>query len=172
MTTQQAHATTGESTPATGDEHATADTVEAFLARIVSAWNAGDAAAYAAEFTADATYVVFIGLVLRGRAAIEAEHVPVFTKWQRGSRMSIRILDLRMPAPGVAVMVTTGGIGTRRRVPEDKVQTFTLVLEDGRWRCAAFQNTKRQRLLLRMHAAFSRGAAAASGASASVVTAG
>jgi uncharacterized protein (TIGR02246 family) len=39
------------------------------LARIAAAWNAGDAGAYGAEFTADATYVVFNGELLRGRQA-------------------------------------------------------------------------------------------------------
>lgn len=159
MTDQQAHATTDGSVRAGDGRQPETDTVEAFLGRIAAAWDAGDATAYAAEFTADATYVVFMGLVLRGRQAIEAEHVPVFTKWRRGSRMSIRMLDLRFPAPGVAVVVTTGGIGTRRRIPEDKVQTFILVRDGGAWRCAAFQNTKRQRLMLRMHAAFDRAAA-------------
>jgi uncharacterized protein (TIGR02246 family) len=144
-----------------GDTAHVSDTVEAFLERIVSAWNAGDANAYAEEFTKHATYVVFMGLLLRGRASIRAEHVPVFSTYQRGSRMTIRVLDVRMPAPDVALVVTTGGIGTGRRVPEDKVQTFTLVLDEGRWRCAAFQNTKRQRVLLRMHALFNRRAAAA-----------
>ena len=140
------------------------DTIEGFLERIVSAWNAGDATAYAEEFTDDATYVVFMGLVLRGREAIEAEHVPVFSTYQRGSRMSIRVLDVRMPADDVAVVVSVGGIGTGRRIPEDKVQSFTLVREEGRWRCAAFQNTKQQRLMLRMHALFNRRIVAAASA--------
>jgi len=144
-----------------GDTARVSDTIEAFLERIVSTWNAGDANAYAEEFTEDATYVVFMGLVLRGRASIRAEHVPVFSTYQRGSRMTIRVLDVRTPAPDIAIVVTTGGIGTGRRLPEDKVQTFTLVLHDGRWRCAAFQNTKRQRVMLRVHALFNRRAAAA-----------
>lgn len=148
-----------------GDTAHVNDTIDAFLARLVSAWNAGDADAYADEFTEDATYVVFMGLVLRGRASIMAEHVPVFSTYQRGSRMTIRILDVRTPAPDVAVVVTTGGIGTGHRLPEDKVQTFTLVREGGRWRCTAFQNTKRQRLTLRVHALFSRKAVAAASAS-------
>ena len=144
-----------------GSEQQAGDTIEAFLARIVSAWNAGDATAYAEEFTDDASYVVFMGLVLTGHASIEAEHAPVFSTYQRGSRMTIRVLDLRMIADDVAIVVTVGGIGTRRRIPEDKVQTFTLVREEGRWRCAAFQNTKQQRFMLRMHALFNRKADAA-----------
>jgi len=122
------------------------------LGRIRAAWDAGDAEAYAAEFTHDATYVIFAGLISHGRDAIRDDHVPVFTKWQRGSRMSMRIIDVRMIGDHGAVVLTEGGVGTRTRIPHDKVQTFVLVREGDRWLCAAFQNTKRNRLLAAMNA--------------------
>jgi uncharacterized protein (TIGR02246 family) len=128
------------------------DTIEAALARISAAWDAGDASAFAREFTHDATYVIYVGLVYEGRAAIERGHVPVFEKWQRGSTMRMRVLGIRHPSPDVAIVLTEGGIGKRGRVPIDKVQTFTMVLRDGRWQCAAFQNTKKNRLFIRMNA--------------------
>jgi hypothetical protein len=39
-------------------------------------------------------------------------------------------------------VLTVGGIGTGGSVPYDKLQTFTFVRREGRWFCAAFQNTK------------------------------
>ena len=131
----------------------TPDTIEAALARLSAAWDAGDAAAYAREFTDDATYVIYAGIVYEGRAAIERGHVPVFEKWQRGSRMRMRVRTVRHPGDDVAVVLTEGGIG-KRRIPIDKVQTFTMVRRDGRWRCAAFQNTKKNRLFIRMNRIF------------------
>ncbi|QEO14062.1 SgcJ/EcaC family oxidoreductase [Agromyces intestinalis] len=122
--------------------------VEAALARIRAAWDAGDATAYAAEFTPDATYVIFAGIVSIGRDEIREAHVPVFAKWQRGSRMSIRMLDLRFPTPDVAIAVTDGGIGTGARIPHDKVQTFVMVRDGETWSCASFQNTKKNRLFI------------------------
>lgn len=122
------------------------DTVEDFLVRITRAWNAADAAAYAREFTEDATYVIFLGDALLGRAEIERTHVDVLTKWQRGTKMivepvAVTILDEQ----DVATVLTIGGLGqaeAAEAVEYDKFQTFTLVRRDGRWQCAAFQNTE------------------------------
>jgi uncharacterized protein (TIGR02246 family) len=130
------------------------DTIDDCLARMVSAWDAGDASAYAAEFTEDASYVIYVGLTYFGRAAIERAHVPVFEKWQKGSRMAIRVLERRMLDRRTAVVVTEGGIGKRGRIHPNKVQTFTMVWAEDRWRCAAFQNTKKNRLFIRLNRAF------------------
>lgn len=130
------------------------DTIEAVLTRLSSAWDDGDAAAFAREFTEDATYVIFVGLVNEGRRSIEVAHVPVFEKWQKGSRMRIEVRSVRYLGDDVAIVLTEGGIGKGRRVPVDKVQTFTMVRRDGRWQCAAFQNTKKNRLFIRMNRAF------------------
>jgi len=132
------------------------DTIEAALARLSAAWDAGDAAAYANEFTDDASYVIYAGIVYDGRDAIERGHVPVFERWQKGSRMRMRVLRVRLLADDLAVVLTEGGIGKGRRIPIDKVQTFVMVRRDGRWQCAAFQNTKKNRLFIRMNRAFDR----------------
>jgi len=126
--------------------------IRASLERMVAAWDAGDAAAFAAEFTSDATYVIYVGLVYQGRAAIESGHIPVFQKWQKGTRMSMLVRSVRTIGEGTAVVLTEGGIG-KRRITRVKVQTYTFVHEaDGRWRCAAFQNTKKNALFIRMNA--------------------
>ena len=131
--------------------------VLAALDRVRAAWDDGDATALAAEFTDDASYVIFVGLHYLGREAIRRSHVPVFEKWQRGSRMSMRVLDLRFPTPDVAVVLTEGGIGTRARIPHDKVQTFVMVRDGDTWRCTAFQNTKKQRLFMAVNRLADRG---------------
>src|SRR3954470_8945000 len=117
------------------------DTIDDCLARMVSAWDAGDAKAFSEEFTTDASYVIYVGLTYFGRAEIEQAHVPVFEKWQKGSRMVKRVLERRMLNATTAIVVTEGGIGKRSRIHPDKVQTFTMVRVDDRWQCAAFQNT-------------------------------
>jgi uncharacterized protein (TIGR02246 family) len=118
------------------------DTIEDCLNRIRAAWNAGDARAFAGSFTEDATYVIYLGEALIGRAEIEANHVDVFTKWQQGTRMAVTALRNMPLGDDVAVVLTAGGIGTGESIPYDKLQTFTLVRREGRWLCAAFQNTK------------------------------
>jgi uncharacterized protein (TIGR02246 family) len=129
-------------------------TIEGCLARIQKAWNDGDAAAYAREFTEDASYVIFAGIVSLGRTAIGRDHEPVLQKWQRGTRMEMRVIETREIAPGVAVIVTEGGVGRGRRVTLDKIQTFVLVRDEAGWKCAAFQNTKKNMLFIRMNAIF------------------
>jgi uncharacterized protein (TIGR02246 family) len=118
------------------------DTIEDCLDRIRAAWNAGDARAFADSFTENATYVIYLGEALIGRAEIEANHVDVFTKWQKGTPMVLTALRNTPLGDDAAVVLTAGGIGTGASVPYDKLQTFTMVRRDGRWLCAAFQNTK------------------------------
>lgn len=122
------------------------------LNRMRRAWDAGDASAFAEEFTDDATYVIFAGIVSRGRDEIHTDHVPVLEKWQRGTRMSMRVLDVRVYGGDVAIVLTEGGIGKGTRIRHDKVQTYTLVRHGDRWRCAAFQNTKRNRVFAAINA--------------------
>ena len=120
------------------------ETVAEFLDRMRCAWDAGDADAYGALFAEDATYVIFLGDVLLGREAIVRTHRDVFTKWQRGTRMVIEAVDVRPLGPGSddRVVVTAGGIGTEAPIGYDKLQTFVLRSREGRYECAAFQNTE------------------------------
>ena len=60
------------------------------LDRFRTAWDAGDARAYAALFTEDATYVIFLGEAMLGRDAIERNHVDVFGRWQKGSKTRVK----------------------------------------------------------------------------------
>ena len=131
-------------------------TIEGCLARIQQAWNDGDATAFASEFTDDASYVIFAGIVSLGRAAIERDHEQVLQKWQRGSRMKMKVIEIREVAPEVAVVVTEGGVGKGARIPLNKIQTFVLVREGHVWKCAAFQNTKKNGVFIRMNALFDR----------------
>jgi uncharacterized protein (TIGR02246 family) len=127
------------------------ESIDMCLARMKRAWDAGDAAAYAQEFTEDASYVIYVGLIYFGRAEIERAHLPVFAKWQKGSRMNLRVLQTRMLTAETAVVVTEGGIGKGRNIRRDKVQTFVMVRREGRWLCSAFQNTKRNWLFIRVN---------------------
>jgi uncharacterized protein (TIGR02246 family) len=114
---------------------------EVFLDEFRAAWNSGDAASYAALFTDDATYVIFLGEALIGRAEIERNHADVFSRWQKGTKMAVKALGVRSLGNDACSVLTVGGIGQKAPVAYDKLQTFTLVRRGGRWLCAAFQNT-------------------------------
>ncbi|WP_020573862.1 SgcJ/EcaC family oxidoreductase [Actinopolymorpha alba] len=126
--------------------------IHALLQRLVAAWNAGDARAFAELFTQDADYITFFGAHLHGRTAIEEIHRPLFEGPLRGSRLSGGTQSqsnssVRLLRPDVAVVVTTGGTtlaGADAPDPErDSIMTLTAVREAGGWRFASFQNTRR-----------------------------
>ncbi len=124
--------------------------IRQLLARLEDAWARGDGKAYGAEFTADATYVTFVGTVYRGAAEIGAAHQVLFDKFLRGTKLAGHLEEIRFVSDGVAVVASRGDVYKGHRPPArlGKVQTYTVVREaDGQWRVAAFHNTKRRRLL-------------------------
>jgi uncharacterized protein (TIGR02246 family) len=128
------------------------DSVAAFLDRIRRAWDAADATAYAALFAEDASYVIFMGDAMFGREQIGQTHHDVFTKWQKGTKMAVRPLEVRMLGADAAVVTTVGGIGTKAEIPVDKFQTYTLRRVGQGWECVAFQNTEMSRRAKRAYA--------------------
>jgi uncharacterized protein (TIGR02246 family) len=125
--------------------HPLPDGLPALLDDIRQAWDAGDADAYARLFTEDASYVIYTGAAYCGRAAIRDSHLPVFTRWQKGSRMAMRVLQWHRVGDDVVVVLTEGGVGRGRTIRHDKLQTFTMRRTPQGWRCAAFQNTRKSR---------------------------
>jgi uncharacterized protein (TIGR02246 family) len=124
-------------------------TINDTITRLNQAWNEGDASAYAATFTSDATYIVFDGTVLRGRAEIESAHRFLFDGPLRGSRIGGGpVLSQRHLHPDVAHVVIGGGVRLdgQPAVPADRVSVVSLVLvagPDAEWLITAFQNTRR-----------------------------
>ena len=127
------------------DEEAIGD----LLDRQVAGWNAGDADAYAGVFTPDADYVTFLGSHYRGREAIAASYVPLFTKLLKGSRLATEITQLRFLTPDVALIHAKAAVlkkGRRRTRGNNRLNTTIAVRTDGRWLLAASQNTTHRRL--------------------------
>jgi uncharacterized protein (TIGR02246 family) len=115
---------------------------------LVSAWDANDGDAYGACFTEDASYTTFAGTVYQGRADIAAGHRALFRTFLKGSRMFNELTGIRFHGPDVAVVTGRGDVGKKRPGRLGKVQTYTIVREaDGRWRIAAFHNTRRRPLM-------------------------
>ncbi|MGV0812790.1 SgcJ/EcaC family oxidoreductase [Mycolicibacterium boenickei] len=119
--------------------------IRGVLGRLKDAWARHDAAAYAAEFTKDATYTTFQGIQYLGRDEIAESHRVLFARFLSGTRLADEVVAIRRQG-NVAIVVGRGdtykGRAARRL---RKVQTFTLIRgEDGRWQVAAFHNTKRK----------------------------
>ncbi|WP_245649488.1 SgcJ/EcaC family oxidoreductase [Nocardia shimofusensis] len=113
-----------------------------------AAWAAGDGAAFAATFTADADFVSVIGEFIQGRAPLAEVMQEGFDGFMKGTRLSRpRTVSVRFAAPDVAVVVTEGVCVLRGDAaecrPEDlSVQTRVAVRHADTWLFTSFQNTR------------------------------
>ncbi|MBF9066819.1 SgcJ/EcaC family oxidoreductase [Streptacidiphilus fuscans] len=118
--------------------------VQALLGRMTEAWNAGDAAAFAGQFTDEAAFVSWQGNRDSGRAAIEASHRLLFAGPLKGARMDEdgdSTVEITFLAPDVALVVVDEVRVSNS--PTALVITLTAVRRGGRWRFASFQNTRK-----------------------------
>lgn len=122
--------------------------IRALLERTCDAWGRGDGVAYGELFTADATDVTFVGTVYHGGEEIGRAHQALFDSFLKGTRLAMKIVDIRFYGPDTAVVVSHGDVYKSKPKKLGKVQTYTVVRQsDGQWRIAAIQKTKRQNLM-------------------------
>jgi uncharacterized protein (TIGR02246 family) len=121
--------------------------IQRLLAELAAAWNAGDADAYGALFTEDASYITWLGQLALGRSEIADMHRWLFTKIP-GTRMAPSVKthqQITFLSTEVALVI---GSGDRPALPDqesthDRSSTVSFVAvhrPDG-WRFAHFQNT-------------------------------
>ena len=114
--------------------------------RLLDGWNRGSGSAFAAPFAEDGDLVAFDGTHFEGRGEIAPFHQELFDKWLKGSRLVGRVEDVRFLSPDVALMHAVGSTvmrGKSEPSPErDSIQTLVATRVGGRWRIAAFQNTR------------------------------
>ncbi|GAB2526768.1 SgcJ/EcaC family oxidoreductase [Nocardia heshunensis] len=119
--------------------------IRALLEQADRAWEAGDAAAFAAVFAPDADYVNWMGQRVIGREAIEASHAPLFAKYLKGTRTEGEITSVRFVSPDVALVHGLGAVvkGKKKRNRfNTKMVLYVVARSGGEWSIAAFQNTK------------------------------
>jgi len=134
------------------DRTADTEAVTGLIRATVAAWGAGDADAYGSHFTADASYVTWVGTRYHGREDIVRAHWSLFRTFLRGTALADEIVDIHFLGPDTAIVAGNGDVLKGGKRPEEakltKVQTYTVVREaDGAWRIAAFQNTRRKALM-------------------------
>ncbi|GAA4064871.1 SgcJ/EcaC family oxidoreductase [Actinomadura miaoliensis] len=140
--------------PATGHRD-----VCATLDALTEAWGRGDADAYGALFTDDATYTTYVGTHYQGRRDITEGHRALFGGFLKGTKLADSFLGIRFYGNATAIVTSRGDTydGSPKKPGElSKTQTYTLVRQDdGHWRIAAFHNTKRQPVMERISFLFS-----------------
>jgi len=115
--------------------------------RMIDAWNAGDADAFAAPFTDEADFVAFEGTHLKGRREIAAFHRQAFDTVVKGTRLEGEVKFVRFLSAAVAVMhsavrVTLQG-QTAASPSRDSMQLTVVVKRDGEWRSEGLMNARR-----------------------------
>ena len=123
------------------------DAIRAIHQRMIDAWNAGDAAAFAAPFTDEAGFVAFEGTHLKGRREIASFHHRIFDSVVKGTRLQGEVKFVRFLSAALAVMhsevrVTLQG-QTEASPSRDSMQLTVVAKRDGEWRSEGLMNARR-----------------------------
>ena len=115
------------------------------LAALVRAWARGDGAGFAAAFAEDADFINILGLHLRGRTPIAAQHDQIFSSIYRGSKAGFDLVQARRLGPDIIHAVIDCAVEVPAGPMAGRVETrasAVMVRTGGRWRIAAFHNTR------------------------------
>jgi uncharacterized protein (TIGR02246 family) len=130
--------------------------IQSVLERMRAAWGAGDAVAYADNFSEDAQYVEAPGRRVHGRRAIAESHQRIFDTVFRKTRVSGRGEPIIWPiSPQVALVEASGAVvfpgEDPAKVPANGLMTLIVRREGDAWKIISFQNTPTGRFrMLRM----------------------
>ncbi|WP_205683888.1 SgcJ/EcaC family oxidoreductase [Brevibacillus migulae] len=120
--------------------------IESLFEKLKSAWDKGDGTAYGSCFTEDADYVTYQGEHLQGSKAIAETHQALWNSVLRGSTLEGEIKNIRFISPDMAIFHGLGVVKLRwqKKAPSrrDSINTNIVVKQNGKWRIAAFQNSR------------------------------
>ncbi|WP_353070126.1 SgcJ/EcaC family oxidoreductase [Tunturibacter empetritectus] len=126
--------------------------IEKMLAREQSAWNTGDSASYADEYTEDADFINIRGQVFTGKTAVQQQHAKIFAGPFKGSAIGIvlrkfaQISDLAVLIDTDQTVINFAGLppGIVESSPGTLVTHFKYLAikqTDGTWKFTSGQNT-------------------------------
>jgi uncharacterized protein (TIGR02246 family) len=115
-------------------------------ARMIAAWAAHDAAAFAGLFTADGT-MILPGVYQKGRDEIRRFMDDAYAGQYRGTQVTGTPIEIKWLGPDAVVLVSVGGIlapGVTELPGRAAIRaSWVMVKRDGRWCLAVYQNCAR-----------------------------
>ncbi|WP_037914141.1 SgcJ/EcaC family oxidoreductase [Actinacidiphila yeochonensis] len=113
--------------------------------RMMTAWAANDASAFAELFTEDGTMVLPGDIFKKGRTTIQEFMAAGYAGPYKGTSVFGAPLDLKFLGADAAVIVTEGGVlapGESTVAPERQIRaTWVLSRQNGVWSIAAYHNS-------------------------------
>jgi uncharacterized protein (TIGR02246 family) len=120
--------------------------IAAVPARMVAAWAAHDAAAFAGLFTDDGT-MILPGIYQKGRDEIRKFMTAAYAGPYQGTTVTGSPLDLKPLGSDAAALLTTGGViaaGQTELSAKAAIRaSWILVRREGRWQLAVYHNCPR-----------------------------
>lgn len=120
--------------------------IAAVSQRVVAAWAAHDADAFAGVFVEDGT-MVMPGLYLKGRDKIRDYMANAFAAQYKGTQVTGKPLGFKFLSDSSCVLLTEGGVlhpGENKPTKERAIRASWIVMkEDGRWMLAVYHNCER-----------------------------
>jgi uncharacterized protein (TIGR02246 family) len=114
--------------------------------RIVTAWEAHDADAFAEVFTEDGT-MILAGVYKKGRDDIREFMAAQFEGPFKGTRVAGDPVDIRFFTGAAGMLITEGGVlrpGDTEVAAQQAIRASWLVVKkDATWHLAAYQNSPR-----------------------------
>jgi uncharacterized protein (TIGR02246 family) len=136
--------TTSTSVPTTaGPSDAEQAAIAAVPARMITAWAAHDADAFADLFTEDGT-MILPGLYKKGRDEIRAFMAAEYAGRFKGTQVTGQPIDIKPLSADAVALLTQGGVlapGETELSAEAAIRaSWILVKRDGKWLLAVYQN--------------------------------
>jgi uncharacterized protein (TIGR02246 family) len=134
--------------PAAGSSSAAAEqaAIAAVPARMVAAWAAHDADAFAELFTEDGT-MILPGVYRKGRDDIRDYMAAEYAGAYQGTTVTGTPIEIQPLQPGAVALITQGGVipAGETELPDATAirASWILVKRDERWQLAVYQNCPR-----------------------------
>jgi uncharacterized protein (TIGR02246 family) len=118
--------------------------IEGVLESLYKAWDSGDADAFVADYTEDAS-VIMPGTYRKSREEVRQGMAEGFASFLKGSTTVNKLAGIRFLGENAALVVSEAGIQFpgETEVPADRMVYATWALEkrDGSWLIAAYHNS-------------------------------